>query len=69
MFSTDPRFLTLPQLLSARKKIGTVAAYFDPEKYSLVRRRFIFFYSMTIFLMKNFLEWLRFCVAFAVRIS
>lgn len=35
MNSNNPYLLTLPQLLSAKKKIGSVAAYYDPDKYSL----------------------------------
>lgn len=31
----NPYLLTLPQLISARKKIGMVAAYYDPVLYSL----------------------------------
>lgn len=33
--NVNPYLLTLPQLISARKKIGTVAAYYDPVLYSL----------------------------------
>lgn len=33
--SSNPYLLTLPQLISAKKKIGELAAYFDHEKTSL----------------------------------
>ncbi len=33
--SANPYLLTLPQLMSAKKKIGRVAAFFDPKKISL----------------------------------
>ena len=33
--STSPYLLVLPQLMSAKKKIGTVAAFYDPAKVSL----------------------------------
>ena len=32
--SDNPYLLTLPQLLSAKKKLGRVAAYYDPAKTS-----------------------------------
>lgn len=31
----NPYLLTLPQLISAKKKISLVAAFYDPKKYSL----------------------------------
>ena len=34
MASSNPYLMTLPQLMSAKKKIGTVAAYHDPKKNS-----------------------------------
>ena len=35
MSSDNAYLLTLPQLLSAKHKIGHVAAFYDPQKYSL----------------------------------
>lgn len=33
--NSNPYLLTLPQLISAKKKIGQVAAFYDPNLYSL----------------------------------
>jgi hypothetical protein len=33
--STNPYLLTLPQLISVKKKIGQLAAFYDPSKTSL----------------------------------
>jgi hypothetical protein len=35
MANTNPYLLTLPQLISAKKKLGVVAASFDPNFYSM----------------------------------
>ena len=35
MSQRNPYLLTLPQLISAKKKISHVAAFYDPTKYSL----------------------------------
>jgi hypothetical protein len=33
--SQNPYLLTLPQLMTAKKKIGHLASYFDPQRMSL----------------------------------
>ena len=35
MTSTNPFLLTLPELMSAKKKLGQVAAFYDKEKMSM----------------------------------